>query len=91
MIRSFRHKGLKRLFEGQPRGINASLRHRVEEILFLLDSASSAESIALPGLQLHELKGELQGLWSVAVNKNWRITFRFQEGNAIEVDLVDYH
>jgi proteic killer suppression protein len=91
VIRSFRHKGLKQLFGGQPKGIEASLRRRVEEILFLLESATSAESLALPGLHLHELKGDRQGVWSVAVNKNWRITFRFEGGNASDVDLVDYH
>jgi proteic killer suppression protein len=91
VIQSFRHKALKKLFAGQPKGIEASLRRRVEEILFLLESATSAESLALPGLQLHELKGDQQGVWSVAVNKNWRITFRFEGSNASEVDLVDYH
>jgi proteic killer suppression protein len=92
MIASFRHKGLKRMFEkGNARLIGASLRVRVANILAVLDAASSALDLAGPGNRLHELLGDQEGVWSVTVSGNWRITFRFTDGNAHDVDLIDYH
>jgi proteic killer suppression protein len=91
-IKSFRHKGLKRMFEnGQARLVNPSLRSRVENILAVLDASPSALDLATPGNRLHELTGDQAGVWSVAVSGNWRIVFRFTDGNAYDVDLVDYH
>ncbi|MFN0172080.1 MAG: type II toxin-antitoxin system RelE/ParE family toxin [Bryobacteraceae bacterium] len=57
----------------------------------MLDSATSPQDLDLPGYRLHPLKGKLKGFWAVTVGANWRIVFRFEEGNAIDVDLVDYH
>jgi len=92
MIASFRHKGLKRMFEGgQSRLIEPSLRVRVANILAVLDAAPGARDLAGPGNRLHELKGDREGIWSVTVSGNWRITFRFTDGNAHDVDLIDYH
>jgi toxin HigB-1 len=91
LIRSFRHKALKRLFAGDPKGVHATLRTKVENILAVLDTAASPDEVNLPGFRLHELKGEQKGIWSVLVNKNWRITFRFEDGDAYDVDLQDYH
>lgn len=91
MIRSFRHRGLKRLWEGDPSRINAALRERVENVLSVLDAAGNAADVDLPGYRLHGLKGELKGLWSVTVSGNWRITFRIENGNVFDVDLTDYH
>ena len=92
MINSFEHKGLKKMFEdGNSRYIEADLRKRVALILFALDNATTTDELALPGFRLHELAGDLAGIWSISVNGNWRITFRFVEGNAEDVDLVDYH
>ncbi len=91
VIRSFRHRGLKRLWEGDPSRVNASLRDRVENILSVLDAADRPADLDLPGYRLHPLKGELKGLWSVTVNGNWRITFRIESSNVLDVDLTDYH
>ncbi len=92
MILSFRHKGLKRLFEkGEAKGIRADQLERIENILFVLSRARKPEDVDLPGFHLHPLKGDMKGLWAVTVRANWRVTFRFEEGEACDVDLVDYH
>ena len=92
MIRSFKHRGLKRLYErGDRSGIRPDLVGTVEEILTVLDKAATPQALNLPGYRLHPLKGELQGLWSVTVRANWRIMFRFEEGAALDVELIDYH
>jgi len=92
MIVSFRHKGLKRLFEGDDAsGINPQHIERIENILGLLDSAEKIEDLDLPSLRLHPLAGKLKGFWAVTVRANWRIVFRFEDGEAFEVDLADYH
>lgn len=67
------------------------LRSKVENILAVLDTARTPEEANLPGFRLHELTGDLAGLWSISVSKNWRITFRIVNGEAHDVDLVDYH
>jgi proteic killer suppression protein len=92
MIVSFGHKGLKRLFEdGDGSGVNPRHIERIENILGLLDSAEKIEDINLPSFRLHPLTGKLKGFWSVTVRANWRIVFRFEEGDARGVDLIDYH
>jgi toxin HigB-1 len=92
MIKSFRHKGLRRLFEtGSTSGIQASQAKRLRLQLAALDTAKTIEDMDIPGFRLHSLKGEMQGRWSIAVNGNWRITFEFQDGNAYVLDYEDYH
>ena len=92
MIGSIRHKGLKRLYEdGDPRGVGANLRKRVGEILSVLDAADTIEEADIPGYRLHPLSGDRQGYWSVRVTGNWRVTFRFQNGRAEDVNLEDYY
>lgn len=92
MIRSFRHRGLKRLYErGEPSRVPPALLARVEDVLGLLDVAESTGDMRLPGFRLHPLKGTLKGFWSVTVSGNWRIIFRFRDGDAYDVDLLDYH
>lgn len=92
MIRSIKHKGLKRLFEqGDRRQIGAELVHRVENILSTLDAADSPQALDLPGYRLHRLKGDRKAFWAVTVRANWRIVFRFESGDAFDVELVDYH
>jgi proteic killer suppression protein len=92
MIRGFKHKGLERLFErGDRSRVRADLVHKIENILATLDSAESPQGLNLPGYRLHPLKGDRKGFWSVTVRANWRIIFRFENGNAFDVDLVDYH
>jgi toxin HigB-1 len=92
MITSFRHKGLKRLYERSDRkGVNAQHAERIENILGLLDTAAAIEDMNVPTFRLHPLTGDLKGFWSVTVRANWRIVFRFEDGNAFDVDLTDYH
>jgi len=92
MIQGFRHKGLKRLFEkGQTKGVRPDHLEKVENILAVLNLAGQPEDMNLPGFRLHPLKGDFKGFWSVIVRANWRIIFRFQEGDAYDVDLIDYH
>jgi proteic killer suppression protein len=92
MICSFRHRGLKRLFErGDRRQVRPDQVDRVERILARLDQASQVDDMNLPGWRLHPLKGRLKGFWAVDVSGNWRIVFRFEKGEAFDVDLVDYH
>jgi len=92
MIKTFRHKGLKRLFEeDEPRGVIAEHLVKLRNILARLDAANSVEDMALPGFNLHALKGELRGFMAVTVRANWRVIFRFAEGHAFEVNYLDYH
>ena len=92
MIVSFRHRGLKRLYErGDRSGIGANMRGRVERILFVLDQVETLEDVDLPGYRLHPLTGGRKGTWSIRVTGNWRITFIFEDGNVFDVDLEDYH
>lgn len=92
MIRSFRHRALERFFvREERRGLDARRQERIRLILDRLDAAGRPEDMALPGLDFHALKGNLRGRFSVSVSGNWRITFAFAEGDAIEVDLEDYH
>ena len=92
MIRSFKHRGLKRLFErGDRSGIRPELVDAVERILTVLDNASTPQALNLPRYRLHQLKGELKGLWAVTVRANWRIVFYFEGTGAFDVELIDYH
>lgn len=92
MIRNFRHKGLKLLYDkGDRRKVQAAHADKIERILARLDQATAPASMRLPGYRLHALKGDLAGFWSVTVSGNWRIIFRFEGGHANDVDLVDYH
>jgi proteic killer suppression protein len=92
MIRSFRHRGLKLLYErGDRTGIRPDLVETVERILTVLDAATTPQALDLPRYRLHPLKGDLRGLWSVTVRANWRIIFRFEDGDALDVELIDYH
>ena len=91
MVRTFRHKGLKRLFEqDDPSGVIPEHVGKLRNILATLHSAPTVAHMDLPGFRLHSLKGEMKGLWSVTVQANWRVIFRF-DGDAEEVDYVDYH
>jgi proteic killer suppression protein len=92
MIRSIRHKGLKRLYEDDDsRGIVAEHGSKLRDILARLDAAVTVADMDLPGFRLHPLKGPWKGFWAVTVRANWRVIFRFEEGDAIDVDYVDYH
>lgn len=92
MILSFRHKGLERFFlTGSVAGIQARHAAKLRLILAQLDQANVIEDMDTPGLKLHPLKGDRKGTWSVTVQANWRITFRFVNGNAEVVNYEDYH
>jgi toxin HigB-1 len=92
MIKSFRHRGLQRLYErGDRSRINPALVEKVETALGLLDVAETPEAVNLPGYRLHPLRGDLRGLWSIRISGNWRLIFRFDDRDVCDVDLLDYH
>lgn len=88
MIKSFRHKGLKRLYDtGSLHGIKPEQANRLRLIMARLDASQSPQDMGLPGLNLHPLKGRHKGFWAVSVSGNWRIIFRFENNNAVDVDI----
>ena len=93
MISTFRHRGLRRLFEdGDRRGVPPDLAVRLRRVLAILDAADDLETLDLmPGTRLHALKGRYQGYWSISISGNWRLVFRFEQGEMVDLDLVDYH
>lgn len=92
MIKSFRHKGLKRFYStGRTSGIQAEHARKLRMQLAALDTATSIDDMDIPGFKLHPLKGKAAGRWSIWVNGNWRITFEFRDGNAYILDYEDYH
>lgn len=92
MIQTFKNKALERLLrEGNAKGIPTELEKRTRARLEVIDTAIIIDYIRIPGYDLHELKGDRQGTWSIKVSGNWRITFTFQDNNAYDIDLEDYH
>lgn len=92
MIKSFKHKGLRKFFEsGSTAGIQAKHSRRLRMQLSAIDTASVIDDIDLPGFKLHPLKGNRDGIWAITVNGNWRVTFEFKDGNAYILNYEDYH
>ena len=92
MIESFKHKGLRQLFEDDnAKGVSAEHARKIRQILAALQDANTIDGLRVPTFGLHPLKGDLKGFWAITVRANWRIVFRFEDGNAVDVDLVDYH
>jgi len=92
MIKSFRHKGLRRLYEtGNGAGVQTSHIKRLRLQLLALDTAKMIEDMDLPGFRLHPLKGTMKDRWAISVSGNWRITFEFKDGNVYILDYEDYH
>ena len=92
MIKSFLHKGLEDFFfEGSKKGIQPKHSQKIADVLDLLDAAKELNDINFPGSDLHPLKGRRKGCWSVRISGNWRIIFRFINGDAHDVDYLDYH
>lgn len=92
MIASFKHRGLKRLYlQRDAIGVQPAHINRIENILFALQQARSIDDLKLPGFRLHALGGDLKGYWSTVVAANWRIIFRFEDGEAHDIELIDYH
>lgn len=92
MIKSFKHKGLQAFFEtGSKAGIQPSHAPRLARQLARLNVAVKAEDMNIPGWKCHRLAGSSEGQWSVWVNGNWRLTFAFENGDAVIVNYQDYH
>jgi len=92
MIVSFQHKGLQKLYEhGSKQGIQADDEPKLRRILSALDVAQHPDDLAIPSFRTHRLKGDLAGHWSIWVNGNWRVTFRFIKTDVELVDYQDYH
>jgi toxin HigB-1 len=92
MVRSFRHKGLQRLFQQDDGSkLPPDMVARIRLILSTLHAAQAIEAMDIPTFRLHPLKGELKGFFSVTVRANWRIIFRFEGSEAFDLDFVDYH
>jgi proteic killer suppression protein len=92
VIENFRHKGLQRLYaEDDRRKLPADMVDRIRRILAALDAAATIEALNQPTLRLHMLKGDLKTFWAITVRANWRIIFRFEDGNVLDVDFIDYH
>lgn len=92
MIRSFRHRGLERFFRRSDYGgIPAQFAGRLERMLDRLDAATQPQDMNLPGYRFHPLKGKRRGTYAATVSGNWRLTFRFENEDAVDVDLEDYH
>ncbi len=92
MIKEFKHKGLEKFFlTGSKAGIQAAQAGKLRLILGRLNASTGPRDMNLPGLYLHELKGERQGTWSVRVTGNWRMTFKFDGPDAVAVNYEDYH
>jgi toxin HigB-1 len=92
MIKSWKHKGLKKFFEtGSMAGIRPAHVRRLSLILERLEAATKPDDLDLPGMQFHNLSGQLKGCFSVTVNGNWRVIYGFKDENAVLVDYLDYH
>ncbi|WP_448003371.1 type II toxin-antitoxin system RelE/ParE family toxin [Agromyces bauzanensis] len=92
MIVSFRHKGLEALYTtGSKKGVQPAHADKLRRILTALDVAQSPADLEIPSFRTHALKGDLEGHWSIWVNGNWRVTFRFRESDVELVDYRDYH
>ncbi|CAD5938640.1 type II toxin-antitoxin system RelE/ParE family toxin [Planktothrix agardhii] len=92
MIQTFKNKALEKLFqENINKGVPHNLEKKIRIRLEVIDSALMLEDIRLPGYDLHELKGDRQGTWSIKISGNWRITFSFEDGEVYNVNLEDYH
>ena len=92
MIMSFRHKGLRKLFEtGSAAGVLAAHKIRLRMQLTALNTAMTIDDMDIAGFRLHPLKGEMRGRWAISVNGNWRLSFEFKDGNVFILDYEDYH
>ena len=92
MIRNFKHRGLQRLFErGDRSRIRPELVGKVERVLARLDASAVPDDMDAPGFGLHPMTGDRKGFWAVVISRNWRVIFRFEGGDACDVDFLDYH
>jgi proteic killer suppression protein len=92
VIKSFKHKGLEKLFfEGSTKGIQPKHKTKIEDILDLIDSMIQIQDMNFPGSRLHKLEPKKENIWSVTVSGNWRVTFKFIDSDAYEINYTDYH
>lgn len=92
MIKTFKDKGLRKLFEDDDRsGVQPSHAEKLLDILDRLDAACDVQDMRYPGSGFHQLQGDRRGEWSLTVSRNWRLTFRFEDGDAYDIDYEDYH
>ena len=92
MIKSFKHKGLQKFYEtGNTAGIQQGHSIKLRIRLVAMDTATNLKDLDLPDFRLHQLKGKMRDLWAINVSKNWRITFKFSEGDVYIVNYEDYH
>jgi len=92
MIQTFRNKALERLLkENNTKGIPKELEKRIRVRLEVIDSATIIDDLRIPGYDLHQLKGDRRETWSIKVSGNWRITFKFKDNDAYDLDIEDYH
>ncbi len=92
VIKSFVHKGVENFFyTGSKKGIQVQHAQKLADILDRLDASNVLKDMKYPGSDIHQLKGKMKGLWAVKVSGNWRIVFSFKEGNAYNVNYIDYH
>jgi proteic killer suppression protein len=95
LLVGFRHKGLRQLYtDDNPKGLSASIVDKLRKVLFALETAQDPEQVGrFPGWKLHPLKGDLKGLWSLTVTRNWRVIFHYDDttNTASDIDLTDYH
>lgn len=92
MIRNFRHRGLQRFYERSAVSrINPNHVRRLKLTLTLLDSATKVADMNFPGSGFHALRGDLRGFYAIRVSRNWRVIFRFEDGDVYDVDYLDYH
>lgn len=92
MIKTVKNKALRKyIFDWDKSKINPKHLGRINQVISVLHSAKNIKSIALPGMNLHSLKGELEDYWSVSITGNYRLTFKFENGDIFELDYIDYH
>lgn len=92
MIKSFKHKGLEKFYtKGKTSGIQADQATRIRDRLAFLNAAHTIDDMDKPGYRLHQLKGNKKNFWAVSVSGNWRIVFKFVDGDAYIVNYEDYH
>ena len=92
MIKSFKHKGLEKFYDGgSTKRIQANHAKKLRMQLAALDTAQSIDDMDIPGYRLHQLTGDRKGIWSITVNANWRLTFEFEAGNVYILNYEDYH
>ena len=92
MIKSFKHRGLRALYAGdRSHRLNPVHVPKLKRILAVLDQSNEWQGMDIPGFRLHPLAGQLKGHYAVSISANWHVTFRFEAGNAHDVDYLDYH